>query len=160
MSARQPVSITEAITRWGLRTQEGGRKRCANFARTKDPTYIAPYGDAYQDQKGQWWLIPSGDPPLEVEVEDGGGPPAPLPQRQVEELLQAVGGSLQALHEQREADRKLIEQQGQQLERLEAVVGSLHQGQPSRDQWIVQQMREMLAEKQKQKPWWKRMMRR
>jgi len=142
MSSKQPTKLAEAAKRLGI-SKQAAQQRI-------DRGQL----DAYKDDKGHWWVMWPPDEHLVGElVVDGPEPPAVPRQADLALALSSFVDELQTMH-------KTLEHQQATIDRLAALVEQQQQSQPSRDQWIVQRMREMLAEKQERKPWWKRMMRR
>jgi excisionase family DNA binding protein len=130
------LTLREAAERLGL-TKEALRKRIN-----------AGQLDAYQDEKGRWMVRLSKDQPTTPEVVDPATTALPTPiTHDNAELVQRLVALGEAMQQQ-------LANQQRELERLSALIEAQEKRQPARDEWVVERMREMLAEKPR-RPWWK-----
>jgi hypothetical protein len=139
MNSKQPVKLTEAAKRLGI-TRQAAHLRVQRGQL-----------DAYQDEQGHWWVPWPPDDLGEAEL--------------VAEQLPAVASeltvSLTQFVEGLSQLSQVIEQQEATIRELQGTVKELtaelraqHERQPSRDEWIVARMREMVDEKP-ECTWWK-----
>ena len=107
--------------------------------------------DAYQDEQGHWWVPwppdDLGDAELVAEQR-----PA-LSSELTLSLLRFVEGLAQLSQVIEQQEETIRELQGT-VQELTAQLRAQQDRQPSRDEWIVARMREIVAEKP-QRPWWK-----
>jgi hypothetical protein len=149
MSGKQPIKLAEAAKRLGISKQAAHQR------------VLRGQLDAYRDGQGRWWVPWPPDESGVTDVIDGPELPATDPSMGLTPSLTAFVGQLQTIQEVLEQQQAMIEQQAGIINRQHEVVDRLMKRldredaqQPSRDEWIVARMREIVAEKPK-RPWWK-----
>jgi hypothetical protein len=149
MSGKQPIKLAEAAKRLGISKQAAHQR------------VLRGQLDAYRDGQGRWWVPWPPDQSAVADVIDDPELPATDPSTALTPSMTAFVGQLQTIQEALEQQHAMIEQQADIINRQHEVVDRLLERldredaqQPSRDEWIVSRMREILAEKPR-RPWWK-----
>jgi hypothetical protein len=146
MNSKQPIKLTEAAKRLGLTRQ-------AVHVRIQRGQL-----DAYQDELGHWWVPWPPDDMVDTELVDNQLPAVP------NDLTVSLSTFVEGLAQL----SQVIESQQQEIRDLQASNQALHasvqeltaelraqyERQPSRDEWIVERVREIKEEKP-QRRWWK-----
>ncbi len=148
MSSKQPIRLREAAKRLGISKQAALQRIDTGKL------------DAYRDDRGHWWVPWPPDDALVAEVVGEvvdevarePEPPAVVEQPSLSVSLSPLVDELSAL-------RETLDRQQAVINRLAGLVEQQQVGQQSRDQWIVQQVRETLeARREERRPWWKKML--
>jgi hypothetical protein len=146
MSSKQPIKLTEAAKRLGLTRQ-------AVHVRIQRGQL-----EAYQDEQGHWWVPWPPDDMVDTELVDNQFPAVPNDLTvSLSTFVEGVANLSHVIEEQEETIRDLQASNRElqaSVQELTAQLRAQHERQPSRDEWIVERVREINEEKPHRR-WWK-----